>query len=820
MSHARDVTLSLPDLSCAGCVNRAERALTGADGVAAAHVNLATRSAAVTLADGASAGPALEALRRAGYPARLYEDRFPLDGLTCASCVARAERALGRTPGVTGAEVNLATRSAHVTATTLDALSAARRSVAEAGYPPAAETDTDRTLRDDEDEVTRARRTTILAAALTVPVVVLEMGGHAVPGFRDWLTGLAGAFPLLLLEFALTSLVLAWPGREFFARGVPALLRGAPEMNALVAIGTFAAWGYSTVAVFAPGLLPEGSAQVYFEAAATIVTLILLGRWLEARARGRAGEAVRALIGLQPRTARVDRNGTVTERPIEEIAVGDIVHLRPGERVAVDGTVTGGSSHLDESSLTGEPIPVEKAEGDTVTAGTVNGQGAVTYRATRVGSETRLAQIVRMVEAAQGARLPVQDLVNRITGVFVPAVLAIATVTVAVWLLAGAGPSAALVAGVSVLIVACPCAMGLAVPVSIMVATGRGAEMGLIFRKGDALQRLGEVDTIALDKTGTLTEGRPEVVDIALAPGADRRATLAAIGAVETASEHPLSRAIVRAAQTETDPAPAVTDFTALTGAGVSASVEGRRVLIGARRLMQREGIDLSPLPTEIGPGRTPVYAAIDDRAVALIQIADRLRASTPGAIKSLRAAGIEVAMITGDDAATAQAVADSLGIDKVTAEVAPEGKVAALEDLRRDGRLAFVGDGINDAPALATADLGIAIGTGTDVAIESADVVLMGDDLAGLVRAVDLSRATMRNIRENLVWAFGYNVALIPLAAGVLFPAFGLMLSPVLAAGAMALSSLFVVSNALRLRRFDHAAGPAPTGPLKEVTA
>jgi Cu+-exporting ATPase len=616
-----------------------------------------------------------------------------------------------------------------------------------------------------------------------------------------------------IIQFVLATLVLFGPGRHFYTKGFPALFKGAPDMNSLVAVGTGAAWGYSVVATFLPGLLPEGVRAVYFEAAAVIVVLILIGRWLEARAKGRTGAAIQALLGLQVRTARVVRGGDTVEVDVDALAVGDVILVRPGERIPVDGEVTEGSSNVDESMITGEPVPVQKAAGAAVTGGTVNGTGSLTFKAARVGSDTTLAQIIRMVEEAQGAKLPIQGLVDRVTLWFVPAVMVLSALTVAVWLLFGPDPALtfALVAGVSVLIIACPCAMGLATPTSIMVGTGRAAEMGVLFRKGDALQALSEVDVIALDKTGTVTEGQPTLTDLVTADGFDRDRVLSLIAAVEAQSEHPIAEAIVRGARVEGIAVANATGFRSITGYGVAATVEGQEVMVGADRYMSREGIDITALAkTEAelaGRGRTALYAAIDGKLAAVIAVADPVKPASQEAVAALHARGFKVAMITGDKRETAEAIARETGIDHVIAGVLPDGKVAALDDLRAgDQKIAFVGDGINDAPALAHADVGIAIGTGTDVAIESADVVLMSGDLRGVVNAVEVSRRTMSNIRQNLVWAFGYNVALIPVAAGVLYPAFGLLLSPVFAAGAMALSSVSVLTNALRLRRIAPA--------------
>ena len=657
------------------------------------------------------------------------------------------------------------------------------------------------------------RRAFLIAAALTLPVFVMEMGGHLIPAFHHWQMATFGTFPLHLVQFLLTTAVLAGPGRVFFRLGVPALFKGAPDMNSLVAVGTGAAWGYSVVATFLPGLLPEGVRAVYFEAAAVIVVLILVGRWLEARAKGRTGAAIQALLGLQVRTARVIRGGETAEVDVDALAVGDVILVRPGERIPVDGEVTEGSSNVDESMITGEPVPVQKTAGAAVTGGTVNGTGSLTFKAARVGSDTTLAQIIRMVEEAQGAKLPIQGLVDRVTLWFVPAVMVLAALTVVIWLLVGPDPALtfALVAGVSVLIIACPCAMGLATPTSIMVGTGRAAEMGVLFRKGDALQALSEVDVIALDKTGTVTEGQPSLTDLVTTDGFDRDKVLSLIAAVEAQSEHPIAEAIVRGARAEGIAVPNATGFRSITGYGVAATVEGQEVMVGADRYMSREGIEIAALvETEAelaGRGRTALYAAIDGKLAAVIAVADPVKPASQEAIAALHARGFKVAMITGDKRETAEAIARETGIDHVIAGVLPDGKVAALDDLRAGDRMiAFVGDGINDAPALAHADVGIAIGTGTDVAIESADVVLMSGDLRGVVNAVEVSRRTMSNIRQNLVWAFGYNVALIPVAAGVLYPAFGLLLSPVFAAGAMALSSVSVLTNALRLRRIAPA--------------
>ncbi|MDN5788057.1 copper-translocating P-type ATPase, partial [Pseudorhodobacter sp.] len=539
------------------------------------------------------------------------------------------------------------------------------------------------------------------------------------------------------------------------------------------------------------------------------------------------GAAIRRLVDLQPVLALVERGDEVVELPLAQVVTGDVLHLRPGARVAVDGEVLSGQSYVDESMITGEPTPVAKTAGETVVGGTVNSTGALTYRATAVGADTMLSQIIRMVQDAQGAKLPIQTLVDRIAGVFVPAVMGLAVLTVVVWLIVGPSPALALalVSGVSVLIIACPCAMGLATPTSIMVGTGRAAELGVLFRKGDALQGLQEAKVIALDKTGTLTMGKPELTSFTLAPDQSRATLLPILAAVEAQSEHPIAQAITRAAKGMD--LPQVTGFDTVTGMGARATVAGQTVLIGADRLMKREGVALGKLEQAgrdiASAGETPLYAAIDGQIVAALGVSDPIKPSTPEAIRALHAQGLKVAMITGDNKATAKIIAGRLGIDEVVAEVMPDGKVAAIAKLRgKFGAVAFVGDGINDAPALAAADIGLAVGTGTDVAIEAADVVLMSGELTGVVNALAISHATMRNIRQNLFWAFGYNAALIPVAAGVLYPFTGMLLSPMLAAGAMALSSVFVVTNALRLRRVAPALSPVTnkvTGAAPQIT-
>ena len=826
MSDASLKFLDLPVLgmTCASCVGRVEKAIRAVPGVAEASVNLAAERAQVSLNADGSPGAVAAAIRAAGYEPLEEEVAYPVRDMTCASCVGRVEKALAAVPGVLSASVNLATERATVRflsgAVSFRDLAAA---VQQAGYaleqPEQADADAgDREQAARAAEIRNLGRAVLIAGVATLPLFVLEMGSHFIPGMHHWLEQSIGTQNWRLISFVLATFVLFVPGLIFFRKGVPALLRRAPDMNSLVVLGASAAWAFSTVATFAPALLPSGTANVYFEAAAVIVTLILVGRWIEARAKGQTSQAIRRLMSMQAKTARVLRDGVEQDVPIDSVQAGDIIVVRPGERVPVDGVVTEGASYLDESMLTGEPIPVEKSAGAKVVGGTLNTTGAFRFEAQQVGAETVLAQIVRMVETAQGAKLPIQALVDRVTGWFVPVVMAIAVLTFAVWYLFAPDPALgmALVAAVSVLIIACPCAMGLATPTSIMVGVGRAAELGVLFRKGEALQALQGVQVIAFDKTGTLTAGRPELTDLSVAEGFDEVDVLALVAAVEGQSEHPVARALVEAAAARGLTVTRPETFDSVPGKGVAGMVAGRRIEVGADRYMAELGHDVAAFAeaaARLGDeGKTPLYAAVDGRLAAVIAVADPIKPTTAAAIQAMHGLGLKVAMITGDNRRTAAAVARLLGIDEVHAEVMPDGKVAAINALKAGGRrVAFVGDGVNDAPALASADVGLAVGGGADVAIESADVVLTGGDLRGAISAVGLSRATMSNIRQNLAWAFGYNVLLIPVAAGVLYPAFGYMLSPMLAAGAMALSSVSVVLNALRLRAFKpHIEGAA----------
>ena len=808
--------IAVEGMTCASCVGRVEKALAGVAGVASASVNLATERAEVRYVGHSVHEAVVAAIRRAGYDVEPESFDLGVEGMTCASCVGRVEKALAGVPGVIAASVNLATERA--TIRVLDkspALTAAiEAAVRRAGYEPRA------VMGEGADksaaraaEQGRLRRDFLIAAALTLPIFVLEMGRHLIPGLHMWLGMTVGDTPLYIFYFLLATSVQFGPGLRFYRKGFPALWHFSPDMNSLVVVGSTAAWAYSVVATFAPSLLPEGTANVYFEASSVIVTLILMGRYLEAKAKGRTSQAIGRLVGLQAKSARVVRGTEVVEVMLEAVRPGDVIQIRPGDRLPVDGTVLTGTSYVDEAMISGEPVPVLKEAGLAVTGGTVNTTGAFTYRAEKVGADMMLSRITRMVESAQGAKLPIQAVVDQVTAWFVPAVMVAAALTFAVWLIWGPQPalSFALVNAVAVLIIACPCAMGLATPTSIMVGTGRAAELGVLFRNGEALQSLTSVTLVALDKTGTLTEGRPLLTDLILAEGFSRAGVLALVAAAEAGSEHPVAAAIVTAAKAESLVLAAVTEFDAIPGFGIRATVRGQRVEVGADRFMGQVGVDISAFDasaTDLATrARTPLYAAIDGKLAALIAVADPIKPTTAAAIAALHRLGLKVAMITGYNRRTAEAIAAELGIDEVVSEVLPEGKVAAVKKLRQGGRkVAFVGDGINDAPALAEADVGLAVGTGTDVAIETADVVLMGGDLTGVAKALGISQATMRNIRQNLFWAFAYNVALIPVAAGALYPINGTLLSPMLAAGAMAASSVFVLSNALRLKRFAAA--------------
>jgi Cu+-exporting ATPase len=779
----------------------------------------------------------------AGAPARVT---IQVSGMTCAACQARVQRALAAAPGVLDASVNLMTTEASVTydaaAASPDALVARVRdsgygaSLPRAGGDPLAEQDAERAreLRDLRGKAIVALAAGVLAHLGSMPLMAhhahLGLGGPADPLMRwsmrvldpplarafPWLYALPPR-PLAFALLALTTAVMAWAGRHFYVRAWAAFRHHSADMNTLVAVGTGAAYLLSLAATLAPGFFVARGVppDVYYEAVVLIVALVLVGNLLEARAKRRTSAALRRLVQLQPGRARVVRGGEEADVPVEEVQPGDVVVVRPGERIPVDGEVVSGASAVDESMLTGEPLPVAKGPGDPVVGATVNGTGALRYRATAVGADSVLARIVRLMREAQGSRAPIQKLADRLSGIFVPVVLSIAIATFVVWFVAADGAPAvrALAASVAVLVIACPCAMGLAVPTAVMVATGKGAELGVLVKGGEALERAHAIDTVVLDKTGTVTEGKPAVTDVVLAPAAPlaEERLLALVGAVERASEHPLAAAVAAHAAARGAPALAVHGFESVTGRGARGEVAGRRVLVGSEAFLVEAGVATGPLAAAAAGlaarGRTAVFAAVDGALAAVLGVADPIRPTSREAVARLRRMGLEVVMLTGDSRATAEAVAREAGVERVVAGVLPAGKLAEIERLQGEGRVvAMVGDGINDAPALARADVGVAMGSGTDVAVEASDVTLMRPDLRAVADAIALSRRTMRTMRQNLFWAFAYNVVGIPVAAGALYPALGLLLSPVLASAAMAFSSVSVVTNSLRLRRFRGA--------------
>ena len=733
---------------------------------------------------------------------------FPVKGMHCAACVGKVERALLGVPGVQTAAVNLATERASVrVAAGGPSLDALRRAVDAAGYTVPAEIaatpeSADREQAERERENRVLQRKFVVGAALSIPVLLGSM--HEIFSWAPhWLRD-----PFLL--WALTTPVQFWVGWQFHAGFLSELRHRSASMNTLVSIGTNAAYFFSVAVTLWPSVFAATGAMPYYEASALLMTFLVLGRWLEARARGGTSEAIRRLVALRPKTARVVRAGKEVDLPIAEVLAGDLLRVRPGERVAVDGQVVEGASTVDESMLAGESLPVEKGPGSGVVGGSINRTGAFTFRATRVGSETVLAQIIRLVEEAQGSKAPIQRLADRVASVFVPVVLAIASLTFFVWWAWGPEPSFfyAVANAVGVLVIACPCAMGLATPTAIMVGTGKGAELGVLVKSAGALELLHRAGTVVFDKTGTLTVGKPLVTDVVPAPGFDADGFLALAAAAEQGSEHPLGEAILTEAKSRGLALPPVSEFQAVPGHGVDALAPDGRILLGNARMMQSRGLDVTKLEgtaRELASlGKSVVYVAFAGEIHGLVAVADVLKRDAHAAVAALRALGIEVAMLTGDTRLTGEAIARQAGIDRVLAEVLPEQKAAEIKRLQAEGRsVAMVGDGINDAPALAQADVGIAMGSGTDVAIEAADVTLMRGDLRGVVTAVELSRRTIRIIKENLAWAFGYNIVLVPVAAGALYPFWGLLLSPILAGLAMALSSVSVVANSLRLKRF-----------------
>lgn len=813
------IDIPVNGMSCASCANRVEKALSKAEGVGDANVNFAAEKATVSYDPGSISPEALVGeIEDAGYGAEIAKTDFGVTGMSCASCVGRVEKALSSLPGVLHTNVNLAAERA-----TVEYLAGAvkprdlERAVEDAGYRVVGHEEKS-AENAGEKEYRKLRNNFLWAAALTALILA---------GSIPHMLGLPSPVPMRWLNFGLLALatpVQFWAGWRFYKGAWGAIKHGQANMNTLVVVGTSAAYLYSLVATVAPQLFAGGRADVYFDTSALIITLILLGRLLEARAKGRTNEAIKKLAGLQAKTARVVRNGEEVDVPVDDVAIGDVVVVRPGEKVPVDGKVVSGESAVDEAMITGEPIPVSKGVGDEVIGATINKSGSFRMEATKVGKDTALAQIIRMVEEAQGTKAPIQRLADRVSGVFVPIVVVIATITFFIWWMIGPAPAFtfALLNFVAVLIIACPCAMGLATPTSIMVGTGKGAEMGILIKGGETLEGAHKLTTVVLDKTGTLTRGKPQLTDVATVNGLSEDELLHLVASAERGSEHPLGEALVEGAKKR---GVALTDagqFEAVAGRGIKALVDGREVLAGNYALMEQEDVaenGLLPLSEDLSAsGKTPMFVAVDGEPAGLVAVADTIKDESREAVERLHGMGLRVAMLTGDNHRAANAIARELGIDSTFAEVLPEEKIDQVRKLQAEGEVvAMVGDGINDAPALAQADVGIAIGTGTDVAMEAADLTLISGDVRGVARAIKLSKATVRNVKQNLFWAFAYNVALIPVAAGILYPFFSGgtvpqvlqpalgeygFLNPVLAAAAMALSSVTVLSNALRLRR------------------
>ena len=813
------IDLPISGMSCASCAARIEKGLAGLEGVSQATVNFAAEKATVFFRpEQTNLSNLIEKVKDLGYGAKWERITLPIQGMTCASCVNKVEKALRSAKGVLQVNVNLATERASIEfIPEMVSIRDLKKVVKDIGYQVLDVRVGDSTLREEdivekerlvrEAELSRLKLKFIIGALLLAPILFLMYGAS----FLEKRIGLSHQANFFL-QFLLATPVQFWAGLQFYVGFWKATKNKTSDMNTLIAVGTSAAYLYSLIVTFVPHwIMVRGlEMMVYYDTSAAIIVLILLGRFFEARAKGKTSEAIKKLIGLQPKTARVIRDGHEVDIPVEEVTPGDIVVVRPGEKIPVDGMIEEGYSSVDESMVTGESLPVEKKTGDAVIGATINKTGMLKFEATKVGRDTVLSQIVRLVQEAQGSKPPIARMADIIASYFVPVVISIAIITFITWYFFGPPPTLtyAFLNFIAVLIIACPCALGLATPTSIMVGTGKGAENGILIRGAEALETAHRLNTIVLDKTGTLTKGKPSVTEVIETKKFKSKEILIYAASAERGSEHPLGEAIVKKAKEEGVNLFDGKDFQAIAGFGIEATVDSKKILLGNAKLMEEKGVGLEGLAEKAqrlsNEGKTSMFLALDGEAAGIIAVADTLKENSKKAVEAFHQMGLEVVMLTGDNERTASAIANQIEVDRVLADVLPEKKAEEVKKLQSEGKkVGMVGDGINDAPALAQADVGIAIGTGTDVAMESSDITLIGGDLRGVVTAIALSKATIRNIKQNLFWAFAYNTILIPVAAGVLFPFFGILLNPIFAALAMALSSVTVVSNALRLRRF-----------------
>ena len=819
-----NIDIKVGGMTCRHCPPMVEKALAGIDGVQTAQVNLSSGTARIGYdPDRAGAGDFVKAIRSAGYSAGTAKTRLPIKNMHCASCVTRIEAALQMTPGVVAASASLGPNAVDVEyQPDVASLADIRRAIESAGHKvvdlkpaeikAAVEADVSPEDVAREIEYRTLMRKFWFAAAVSIPVMGLSYP-DLIPGLRDWMPAGSDTRQIVwALLGVLTLPVLLWSGSQFFSGMWDGLKHRSANMHTLIAMGITAAFLYSVVAVTYPKMFPTVElAEVFWDVTAVVVALVVLGLALELKAKGRTSEAIKKLMGLQAKTARVLRDGKEIDLPVEEVVAGDIVIVRPGDKIPVDGELTQGSSAVDESMITGESMPVEKKVGDEVIGSTLNKTGSFQFRATKVGKDTALASIIRMVKDAQGSKAPIQRVVDMVSGYFVPTVMILAVLSFVAWYIFGPDPRIiyATIVLVTTLIIACPCALGLATPTSLTVGFGKGAEIGILIRSGDALQTSQGLNALILDKTGTITRGEPALTDVVVAKGQDDAEILRLAASLERGSEHPLGEAIVEGAQKKDLKLTDAENFKAIPGHGVGGRIDGKDVLLGNAKLMRDRKIAIDSLTADwerlASEGKTPMYVAVDGQAAGLIAVADTVKPDSKQAIEMLKKMGIEVVMLTGDNQRTADAIAREVGVDRVLAEVLPDEKAHEVQKLQLEGKtVGMVGDGINDAPALAQADVGFAIGTGTDVAIEASDVTLIKGSLIGVVTAIEISRATMRNVRQNLVGAFGYNTLGVPVAMGLLYPFFGILLSPLIAAAAMAFSSVTVVTNANRLRFFQ----------------